>query len=79
MTNLFLNYDAHTETITVNTYRNNGYFNEDVEGFIADIADGIHSCCNLEGAVREGTSATPAVLRMIYTAICEYEENTYDN
>jgi hypothetical protein len=80
MTNLFLNYNAQTYTVTVNTYRNIGYFNTDVAGFIADIAMGVHSCCNLEGAldaVRDGsvwagTNATPAILEMIDEAICEF-------
>lgn len=83
MTNLFLNYNAHTDTIMVNTYRNNGYFNEDVVGLVEDIAVGIHSSCNLEGAldaVRDGaawagTNATPAVLEMIDAAICEFYGN----
>lgn len=81
MTKLFLNYNAHTATVTVNTYRNNGYFNEDVVGLVEDIAVGVHSSCNLEGAldaVRDGaawkgTCATPAILEMIETAICEFE------
>ena len=87
MTNLFLNYNAHTSTITVNTYRNNGYFNEDVVGLVEDIAVGVHSSCPMEGAldaVRDGavwagTNATPKVLEMIDTAICEFEEHSNDN
>lgn len=47
MTNLYLNYSAHTTTVTVNTFPNNGYFNEDVVGLVEDIAVGVHSCCNL--------------------------------
>lgn len=82
MTNLFLNYNAHTGVVTVNTYRNNGYFNDDVVGLIEDIVVGVHSCCNLEGAldaVRSddwaGTNATPEVLGMIDAAICEFYDN----
>ena len=80
MKKLFLNYDADTDTVTVNTYRNNGWFNHDVKGLVADIAVKIPSCCNLEGAldaVRDGevwagTNATTKILEMIDTAICEY-------
>ena len=83
MTNLFLNYSAHTATVTVNTYRNNGYFNEDVAGLVEDIAAGVHSCCNLEGAleaVRDGeawagSKATTEILEMIDAAICEFHDN----
>ena len=85
MTNLFLFYHAHTSTITVNTYRNNGYFNEDVVGLVEDIAVGVHSCCNLEGAldaVRDGaawagTNATTEILEMIEDCINAYEEGEY--
>ncbi len=82
MTNLFLNYNAHTGVVTVNTYRNNGYFNDDVVGLIEDIVVGVHSCCNLEGAldaVRSddwaGTNATIEILEMIEAAICEFHDN----
>ena len=83
MTSLFLNYNAHTATITVNTYRNNGYFNEDVVGLIEDIAVGVHSSCPIDGAldaVRDGaawagTNATTEVLEMIDSAICEFYDN----
>lgn len=86
MKNLFLNYDAHTDTVTVNTYRNQGYFG-DICDLVENVARGISTSCNLEGAldaVRDGaawagTNATPAVLEMIDVAICEFEENTYDN
>lgn len=82
MTNLFLNYNSDTVALTVNTYRNNGYFNEDVVGLVEDIAVGVCSSCNLEGAldaVRSddwaGTNATPEVLEMIDAAICEFYDN----
>lgn len=83
MTNLFLNYDSSTETLSINTFRNNGYFNDDVVGFVEDIARGVSSCCycDLDGAldaVRDGsawagTNASTEILEMIDTAICEYE------
>ena len=85
MTNLYLNYSAHTDTVSVNTYRNNGWFNEDVAGLVEDIAEGVPSSCNLEGAleaVRDGaawagTNATTEILEMIEDCINAYEEGEY--
>lgn len=83
MTNLFLNYNANTATVSVNTYRNNGYFNWDVCGLVEDIAAGVSSCCDFEGAldaVRDGavwedTDATAEILEMIDDAICNFCDN----
>ena len=84
-TTLFLNYNANTETLSINTFRNNGYFNEDVVGLVEDIVTGVSSCCNLEGAldaVRDGpawagTNATTEILEMIDDCINEYEAAEY--
>ena len=83
MTTLFLNYNANTETLSINTFRNNGYLNDDVTGLVEDIVVGVSSSCDLEGAldaVRDGaawagTNATVEILEMIDEAICEYELN----
>lgn len=83
MKKLFLNYDDRTDTVSVNTYQNNGWFNHDVKGLVADMAVKIPSCCNLEGALEAirdgevwvGTDATTEILEMIETAICEFEKN----
>lgn len=83
MTNLFLNYNANTETLSINTFRNNGCLNDDVVGLVEDIAVGVSSCCDLDGAidaVRDGsawagTNATTEILEMIDEAICEFYDN----
>ena len=81
MTTLFLNYNANTETLSINTFRNTGYYNEDVCGMVEDIVTGVNSCCPLDGAldaVRDGaawagTNATTEILEMIDNSICEYD------
>lgn len=83
MKTLFINYNANTETLSINTFRNNGYFNDDVTGLVEDIAVGVSSSCYLEGAldaVRDGaawagTNATTEILEMIDEAICEFYDN----
>lgn len=81
MTNLFLNYNANTETLSVNTFRNNGCHGLDVIDLVESMASGHSACCDLDGAldaVRDGaawagTNATTEILEMIDTVICEYE------
>ena len=83
MKTLFINYNANTETLSINTFRNNGYFNDDVTGLVEDIAVGVSSSCDLEGAldaVRDGAAwaganATTEILEMIDEAICEFYDN----
>lgn len=84
MTTLFLNYNAGTKTVSVNTFRNAGYVNFDVIGLVDDIVMGVSGCCELEGsldAVRDGsiwagTDATQEILEMIDSAICEFYGNS---
>lgn len=82
--NYFLNYSAIHNTLTVNTFRNNGYANFDVTGLVDDIAMGVDGCCDIGGsldAVRDGAlwsdkpHATKEILEMIDSAICEFHYN----
>lgn len=83
MNTLFLNYNADTKTVSVNTFRNAGYANFDVIGLVDDIVMGVSGCCDIEGAldaVRDGsvwadTNATTEILEMIDDAICEFYDN----
>ena len=83
MTNLFLNYNANTETLSINTFRNPGYYYEEVCDLVESMVSGVSGSCDLEGAldaVRDGaawagTNATTEILEMIDNAICEYELN----
>lgn len=82
MTTLFINYNANTETLSVNTFRNTGYYNEDVCGMVEDIVTGVNSCCPLDGALAAledgaawaGTNATEEILEMLHDAIVSYEQ-----
>ena len=83
MTTLFLNYNANTETLSINTFRNQGYYCEDVCDLVESMVSGVSGSCDLEGAldaVRDGaawagTNATTEILEMIDNTICEYELN----
>ena len=82
MTTLFLNYSVNTG-LSINTFRNTGYFNDDVAGLVEDMLAGKNSSCDLEGAldaVRDGSlwsdnDDVQGVLEYIDAAICEYELN----
>lgn len=47
--NLYLNY-CPIKGFSVNTYRNNGWFNDEILGFIADLHIGSESSINLNEA-----------------------------
>lgn len=59
MTTLFLNYGVNTG-LSVNTFRNAGYFNHDVAGLVEDMLD---------------NDDVQGILESIDAAICEYELN----
>lgn len=79
---LFINYDVNNG-VTINAFRNQGYFNEDVLGLVEDIVQERSGCCELAGAedaINDGalwkTSAVEAeVLEMIQDAINEFTQN----
>lgn len=78
---MFINYDAN-KGLSINPYRApDGYANGDVGGLVDDIMAERTGCCPLEGAKNaledgalwNGSDATPEVLEEIHNAICEYE------
>ena len=47
---LFINYSP-VSGLSINSFRNNGYYNSNVVGLVEDIRTGCASCCPLEGAL----------------------------
>lgn len=47
----FINYDADTDHISINTFRNSGYANSDIGGLAEDLKNGTSGNAPLDGAL----------------------------
>lgn len=81
--NYFINYNAQTSSITINTYRNNGFGSLNVLGLVGDIQRGLLSNCPLEGALaalEDGSiwnDAQQEIIENLHATILEFE-NGFD-
>ena len=81
--NYFINFNAQTGSITIDTYRNNGMANADVIGLVEDIEKEISSTCSLEGALtalEDGSiwnDDQQEIIENLHAAIMEFE-NGFD-
>ena len=80
--NKFINYNAHTNEISIKTYRQpQGYAHDDVGGLVEGIVAEQFGCCPLQGAKAtledgfywQSSNATQDILEAVHNAICEHE------
>lgn len=80
--NYFINYNAQTDHVSINTFRESGgFFRDDIKDLVYDVEIGHSSSCDLEGAkdalqdgeIWKGSIVKQETLEVIHAAISEFE------
>lgn len=83
MANFFINYDADTDRLSIDAFRNEGYANSDIVLLVGDIHEGVTGNAPLEGvkdalkaAIKNGSLCVREdehIINRLYNLIQEHE------